>query len=390
MEHEAADIAIVGAGPVGLALAAALEGTRWRVVLIDRASHDAALADPRALAVAEGGRQLLARLGAWPALAATPIREIHVSQQAGFGRTLIRSEECRVAALGHVIRYGALSAALAARVAPACMRIVGTVDACTADEAGAVLSLRTDAGSPLQRLSARLVVHAEGAGAPAETEVRDYSQHAIVAEVEPDRPHAHRAWERFTPDGPAALLPLGHAYSLVLAVDSNALADTLTLDDAAFLAALERRFGGRLRFATTSPRQAFPLARRLRRHTVGPRQVWIGNAAQTLHPVAGQGFNLGLRDACVLAETLAETLGDHPHSRDDDPGLPARLAAFARRRRLDRATVAGFTDGLVRLFSNDSAPLRLARGLGLLAVDLSPPLRLAIARRMIWGARAWP
>ena len=384
MEHDEADIAIVGAGPVGLALAAALEGTRWRVVLIDRAAHEAAFADPRALAIAEGGRQLLARLGAWPAQAATPIREIHVSQQGGFGRTLIRSDECHIAALGHVLRYGALSAALAARAEPACRRIVGTVDTCTADEARAVLSLRTEAGT--QRLCARLVVHAEGAGAQADADVRDYGQHAIVAEVEPDRPHAHRAWERFTPNGPAALLPLGHAYSLVLAISSGALADTLALDDTAFLAALERCFGGRLRFATASPRQAFPLNRSLRRRTVGPRQVWIGNAAQTLHPIAGQGFNLGLRDAWVLAETL----GDRTHPGSDDPGQPARLTAFAHRRRLDRATVAGFTDGLVRLFSNDSAPLRLARGLGLLASDLSPPLRQAIARRMIWGARAWP
>lgn len=387
MEHDATDIAIVGAGPVGLALAAALEGSRRRVVLIDRAPHEAALTDPRALAIAEGGRQLLARLGAWPAQAATPIREIHVSQQGGFGRTLIRSEECRVAALGHVLRYGTLSAALAARLAPTCRRIVGTVDACTTDEACAVLSLRTEAG--MQRLSARLVVHAEGAGALTDADVRDYGQHAIVAEVGADRPHAHRAWERFTPDGPAALLPLGHAYSLVLAVGSDALADTLALDDDAFLATLERRFGGRLRFATASPRRAFPLNRRLRRRTVGPRQVWIGNAAQTLHPVAGQGFNLGLRDAWVLAEML----NDYGRGDTDDPGDPGestRLAAFAHRRRLDRASVAGFTDGLVRLFSNDSAPLRLARGLGLLAVDLSPRLRQTIARRMIWGARAWP
>jgi 2-octaprenyl-6-methoxyphenol hydroxylase len=155
------------------------------------------------------------------------------------------------------------------------------------------------------------------------------------------------------------------------------------MDDAAFLAALQHQFGTRLRFSATSPRARFPLALRLREKLADHREVWIGNAAQTLHPVSGQGFNLGIRDAWELAETLLT-------QKTGDPGATGILAGHTRSRRLDRLGSAAFTDGIVRAFSNDFAPLRLARGLGLLALDLCPPARKFVAGRMIWGARAWP
>ena len=156
----------------------------------------------------------------------------------------------------------------------------------------------------------------------------------------------------------------------------------LALDDAGFLAALGSRLGRRLDLVAAGPRAAFPLALRVRRHLVRPRQVWLGNTAQTLHPVSGQGFNLGLRDAWELAETLLD-------NTPGDPGQAAPLAAYALRRQPDRLGSAVFTDGIVRLCSNDLPPLKALRGLGLLALDLTPPLRHFVARRMIWGARAW-
>jgi 2-octaprenyl-6-methoxyphenol hydroxylase len=194
-------------------------------------------------------------------------------------------------------------------------------------------------------------------------------------------PHRNVAWERFTHDGPVALLPLGERYAVVLTCGDTAQAGVKAADDEGFLALLQQRFGTRHRFTSASPRAAYPLGLRYRRQPVGARQVWLGNAAQTLHPVAGQGFNLALRDVWELAQALAGAV---------DPGAPAVLAAYARGRRADRRGAIGFTDLLIDGFASDFAPLKHARGAGLLALDLLPPLRAFVAKRMIYGARAWP
>jgi 2-octaprenyl-6-methoxyphenol hydroxylase len=387
---ENADIAIIGAGPVGITLALALAGGPHRVLLIDQRPRGAAAGDPRALALAHGTRQLLERLAAWNAASATPINSIHVSQRGGFGRTLLDRQDYAVPALGYVMRYrdlvAALSAALDARAGGT--HSLQWLDNCTVDnlvtrQEGAAFTLARQGET--RRISARLVVHAEGTphDGPA-IKVHDYHQHAVLAEVQPAPApsHGQRAWERFTPEGPLALLPLGTDYSVVFTVPPERAAQLLQLDDAGFLAALRAQFGARLDFVAAGPRSSFPLARRVRSQPVQQRQVWIGNSAQTLHPVSGQGFNLGLRDAWELAETLLA----HP----GDPGDPVPLAAYARGRRLDRNGSMAFTDGIVRLFSNDLPPLRWLRGAGLLALDLAPPLRHFVARRMIWGASAWP
>ena len=387
------DIAIIGAGPVGMALALALAAGSQRVLLLDSRPHAAWAGDPRALALAHGSRQLLESLGAWNTAAATSIESIHVSQRGGFGRTLIDAREYGIAALGYVMRYRDLAATLDASIdahGTATQRLHSrTVLGITTDSETAEITLAAPAApagntAAASRIRARLVVHAEGTPAsdPA-VRVYDYRQHAVVAEVRPVPGHQHRAWERFTPDGPLALLPLAQDYSLVFTVPPEKAARLLDLDEGAFLAALRAQFGSRLDFVASGPRASFPLALRVREQLLGPRQVWIGNAAQSLHPVSGQGFNLGLRDAWELAAAiLANASGD--------AGDAAALDSYARARRLDRKGSIAFTDGIVRVFGNDLAPLRIARGLGLLALDILPPLRHFVARRMIWGARAWP
>ncbi|MBS1185371.1 MAG: ubiquinone biosynthesis hydroxylase, partial [Proteobacteria bacterium] len=209
----------------------------------------------------------------------------------------------------------------------------------------------------------------------------DYDQMAVVCDVQTELPHASQAFERFTPEGPAALLPKGEHYALVWTADSAAARRIAALPDREFLAALYRHFGGRQGlFLHASPRKTFPLRLAYTGSEAAGRVVRIGNAAQTLHPVAGQGFNIGLRDAWELASLC----GDTPAS---EIGSAAMLAAYARGRRTDVLGGLGFTDFLVRTFSNDFAPLRHARGLGLLALEALPPLKTFVARRMMFGAR---
>jgi len=378
---ERVDILVIGAGPVGMTLARALAGSPHRVRLLDRRRLTARQDDPRALALSHGARQLLEQLGAWPWRAATPIQTIHISQRGGFGRTLIDRRDYGLDgsdALGYVVRYNDLAGALAGTLSPGDILDECEIVGIAPGRDGVAVTLRRQGG--IQHLQAALLVHAEGTPVDeAGVHVRDYRQHAIIAEVRPRTPHGGRAWERFTPDGPLALLPLGEDYSVVFTLPPDKADHILALDDEGFLAALRRQFGGRLDFVATGPRSRFPLALRLREKLVVGREAWIGNSAQTLHPVSGQGFNLGLRDAWQLAETILA------RGLEDDS-----LQAYARSRQLDRRGGALFTDGIVRLFSNDAPPLRVARGLGLMALDLLPPARHFVARRMVWGARAWP
>ena len=375
---ENVDILIIGAGPVGLTLHLALAAGGQTSLLLDRRPSAALQADPRALALSHGARELLEQINSWPRRAATPIETIHVSQKDGFGRTLIDRTDYQLPALGYVVRYRDLAAALAAPLNPDCLLAEADIIDIHADDDGATVSLRY--AGQLRTIRCKLLVHAEGTPCddPA-VSVSDYGQHAVICEVTPTPGHNQRAWERFTPDGPLALLPLGDEYSVVFTLPPARADAVMALDDDAFLAALQGQFGRRMRFSKPGKRSRFPLALRMRDTLVKGREVWIGNAAQTLHPVSGQGFNLGLRDAWQLAETLLSQGLDHDS-----------LAHYAASRRVDRQGGAFFTDQIVKLFSNDSAPLKFARGLGLLGLDLCPAARHFVAKRMIWGARAWP
>ena len=379
------DIAIVGGGPVGAALAIALTGSGHRVAVLE-ARETLQAPDPRAIALSEGSRLILERLGVWATLAprATPITRIHVSQRGGFGRTELHADELGVPALGYVAEYGDLYAALGEQLMQSGTTVLtGARVSQAAATAGYSMLGYSQAGED-HTLTADLVVLSEGGKAlpPAWRREHDYGQSAVVCTVRTALPHAGRAYERFTPDGPIALLPLGEDYALVWTTASAAVEARLAQSDAEFLRDLQAAFGDRQgTFVSAGPRAAFPLKLSLAKESASPRLLRIGNAAHVLHPVAGQGFNLGLRDAWKLAEALidqsAGSLGRTP------------LAAFHRQRRADIDGGSLMTDLLVRGFANDFPPLRRARGLALAALDLLPPLRTQFARKMMFGAQSW-
>jgi len=367
------DVAIAGGGPVGCALALALSGSP---VSVARIADDAAAAD-RPIALSHGSRLILERLGAWSTLANSAIRTIHVSQQ-GFGRTVMRGSDYGLPALGYVVAYSELVARLATRT-PA---IAGRLESWK--PSGGEVDLRLAVGDDEACMRTRLLVLADGGLTRGAGRVTDYHQRAIVAEVVAERAPGATAWERFTAEGPLALLPFGDRHALVWSVRPETAERLLALPDAEFLARLREAFGGRLGdFRSAGPRATFPLSLRRGAIRPSPRVLAIGNAAQTLHPVAGQGLNLGLRDAWELARMLLD-------GTKEEIGAPQILARFARGRSLDRNAGIGFTDFLVKLFSNSVPPLALARGAGLVLLDILPPARHFLARRMMFGARALP
>lgn len=375
-------VAIVGGGPVGLALALMLHRAGIDCEVIDARPAGAIADDRRVLALSHGSRQILERLGAWAPIDATPILAIHVSQQGRLGRTLIRAEEAGVPVLGHVIEAGRIGHALAETCAAAGVKLRHGLRVTGSETASDHVVLHCASAQGNEAVRAQLAAWAEGAvGAGHGVVRRDYGQRAIVASVKTRQPAAGVAYERFTTEGPVALLPQGDGYAAVWTVPETACAGLSSLGDRAFLARLAAVFSGRLEITAVGARAAFPLGLRYRETPVAARAVWLGNAAQTLHPVAGQGFNLALRDVSQLARLLQEN--------PVDCGDATLLARHAAARRLDRRAAIGFTDGLVRLFGLRGDIAGLARGAGLLALDLMPAARRFLARRMIFGARGW-
>lgn len=349
-----ADVAIRGAGPVGCALALLLRQA-GRTVCLEAKMKDAPAAW-RPIALSHASRLILERAGAWPALRATPIETIHVSQQGAFGRTQLRAADAGVPALGYVVDYRVLLDALFARLSEASIR------------------LEPAAGESL------LTVHAEGTSDVAEK--KDYAQEAVVARISTRPSATGTAWERFTPDGPLALLPLAGDYGAVWGMHPERARQLCAAPEAAFLAALSQAFGRRAgEFVAAGERSRVPLALRVRASRIGERSAYIGNAAQTLHPVAGQGLNLGLRDAWDLAQVL--------HG-EQDPGDARVLQRFAAMRRIDAAATVRVTDFLAGAFLGADRFSGLMRGFGLTALDICLPARRFFARRMIYGASALP
>ena len=378
---EHADVVVIGGGPVGSALALALRDTGLQMVLLE--ARPAAAGDARPLALSYGSRLILERLGLWPELAGlvTPIRRIHVSQRGGFGRAELDADEAGMADLGYVIDYGRLAQALATAAATAVQCRSGA--RVTAWQAGAPARVEYVIDGASHTITAQLVVVADGGGAADDGDAQqlDYDQCAVTARVVSERPHNNVAYERFTQHGPLALLPDDKDWALVWTT-MPARADALCrAEPAQFLEALHAEFGSRAgAFTAVTARACYPLRLRRTRRPVQDHVVRIGNAAQSLHPVAGQGFNLGLRDAWELGEQLA--IADRATIGSADA-----LAAYRARRRVDRGGGVAFTHSLVQLFSNDLLPLRLARGTGLALLGCIPPLKNFVVRRMTFGAR---
>jgi 2-octaprenyl-6-methoxyphenol hydroxylase len=392
------DLVIVGAGPVGATLALALADDGLDVVALDSRAEGRIGRAERSLALSHGARLILERLKVWGAVASvpeaiTPIAAIDISQRGGFGRVRLDAAEQDVPALGYVVSYGALQAALDAALARGRTKLVygAIVTGVRATPAYAAVDA-TVAGS-VRGLSARLVAVADGGGNIASGATRhqhDYGQVAIVGKLWPREPHRGVAFERFTPEGPIALLPEGDRYGFVWTTTPVRSEALLALPDAEFLSALQRSFGvhGATGAATTQPlgfervadRRVFVLKLDYADRVVGQRLVLLGNAAQALHPVAGQGFNLGMRDAYELAQELLKRPRDAIGTRDC-------LAAYARRRRTDRVAGIAFTHGLVGVFGSDAPLLRWPRGLALTMLDALPAAKRAFTRAMSLGIR---
>lgn len=376
------DIVIAGGGPVGIALALGLRDGRHRVAVLEARPRAAATSDARMIALSHGSRLILERLGAWQSLAGiTPIHSIVVTQQRRFGRVELSAADAGVPALGYVAGYGALQRALADRLTAGATEILTGCAVREYTGAAAHASVTAECGGTLRQFDARLAVLADGTEGPqiAHVEERDYRQSALVCDVVSEAPHQNRAFERFTPRGPLALLPAPRGWSLVWTMTPERAHEVAALDDAHFCAELHAAFGGQLgAFSAPGARQVFPLKLKYSRRPIAPRVMLVGNAAQSLHPVAGQGFNLGLRDAWELASAVRDAI---------DPGAAATLNAYFSERRLDRTATILFTDTLIRLFSNDIPLADRMSGAVFTLLNSAPPVKNFLVRRMMFGAR---
>ena len=381
------DIAVIGGGMVGASLALALTGSGRSVVLVEGVAPDSNAQpsfDERTTALGNASRRIFQSLGIWDRIApyAAAIRSIHVSDAGRFGFARLEAGEQGVDAFGYVVSNRVLGAALwgALESAPRgiALRAPARADEIEISHGGIDLTIHSSKGT--ERLHAHLAVAADGAeskvrlAAGIDASIEDYGQVAVVTNVLADRPQQGVAFERFTESGPLAVLPLHDgSFTVVWALAPDDAERTLMLSDADFIAELQRHFGWRAgRFVRAGRRATYALKLSRALSATATRTVLIGNASQALHPVAGQGFNLGLRDAATLAELLA--------SDDSDPGSADLLARFAAWRATDRRGVTDFTDGLVKLFGDRRLHMRMARNLGLLLFDLLPPAKSALAR----------
>ena len=385
MGRTSSDILIQGGGPVGLACAAwcLQKFPESKITLLDRNpidDADLAAADSRGIALSHGSKILLDTIHAWPTECAD-IHRVHVSQAGRFGRALMTREELHQDALGHIIRYRDIHLAL--RQALRAIQV---------NSPNFIWEHIHDTHEHADH-NAHCVVHAEGGLFKTQDWVesgRDYGQSALVGLVEVENAQAHQAWERFTAEGPLAALPSHygpHILNLVWCGSPESSAHRLQLSDAEFLESLQKEFGSRIgRFLKIQDRRLYELGLNYRKQITQDNQVWIGNAAQTLHPVAGQGLNLGLRDAFLLAERLVGLFANAPQP-PSSVQIQETLESYAQSRKADRTTTIGLTDFMARVFTSNLAPVILARGLALSALQWLPPVKTALARQMMFGRR---
>jgi len=390
-------VIIIGGGMAGATLALALSHLtqgKLDIDLVETAGPDVPLHpgyDGRAIALAQGTCRQLTAIGVWPALmaGATAITQVQVSDRGHIGKVRLDAEDYRVPALGYVVELHEAGQRLfeLLRRAPG-VRLHSPATVTTITRHRENVEVRLDNGG---LLTGQLVAAADGSHSPAARQCnihwrqQDYGQLGVIANVSTAVPHRGRAFERFTEHGPLALLPLsGGRSAVVWCLPASRREEVAAWDDDGFRAALQLAFGWSLgRIVTVGQRQVYPLHLRTASRHIAHRLALVGNAAQTLHPIAGQGFNLGLRDVMTLAETLADAA-----RRGVDPGNFSVLQHYQQRRQPDQAGTVGITDGLIDVFANPHPPLVIARNLGLLAMARSHWLRDALARRTLgWVER---
>ncbi len=378
------EIIITGGGLVGASLAVALGQSGVRVAVVEAAALSADQQpnyDDRSIALAQGSQLIFSGMDLWQQLEAqvSAIHTIHVSDRGHFGFTRLRHTEEGVPALGYVAPARVLGSTLLSRLSELdTVTLFAPAELKSFAVNAASVEVEISCNDQSHKLTAKLLVAADGAASEIRatlgiaTEHSDYGQTAVIANLTPGKPHQQVAYERFTDSGPMALLPMtGNRCALVWTVSHTQADDVMELADAAFLEQVQARFGFRLGyFQKVGQRQAFPLQLVRARESVRPRLALIGNAVHTLHPVAGQGFNLGLRDVATLSEVIVDAL-----SQGQDCGDPRILKTYSDWRYHDQRRVVAFTDGLVRLFTQPLAPVRWVRNAGLLAFDLMPPAK---------------
>ncbi len=377
---------------VGASLARSLSACNLRVAVIEAwplKSERQPSYDDRAIALAYGTRLIMEGMGVWRTLApnAAAIHDIHVSDRGHFGFTRIDRESQQVDALGYVVTANDLGSALLEN-----MNVVGRTRlycparlvAFQVEDSG--VRIQISMGGEIKTLNSKLLVAADGVRSTVRKRlgisVREwgYGQSAVISNLTPSIQATGTAYERFTDTGPMAMLPLTLGrYGLVWTVDERNLSEIMSLDDQAFIQRIQQRFGFRLgRFLKAGKRSSYPLSLVQAKEHIRPRVALIGNAAHSVHPITGQGFNLGIRDVAVLADVLGDAA-----LNGADLGSIEVLHRYAKWRRRDQQAVALVTDGLVRLFTNPLLPVRMLRNLGMLALDAAPLGKSLLARQFM-------
>ena len=378
-------IIIVGGGPVGLVLALALQQQNMPFTMLEARAKGASHKDTRALALSYGSRLILEKLGVWDTVEtkATAINTIHISQRGGLGRTKLNAAEHNQPALGYVLPYGALTQALDDALDTS--QVLYEAEATEIKPSEPFAEVMFNQNGESQTLTSALLVVADGGRSLGEIagikkETKEYGHDALVSKVTAELPHNNVAYERFTPTGPMALLPNGETgFSLVWTGEKASIDALLALDDCTFLNQLHEAFGDRVgKFLSIEKRMSFPLKLSTLKPSTAPHLVIIGNAAQTMHPVAGQGFNVGLRDAWTLADLIV-------NSPATGLGSASMLEFYGKQRSRDTRGGILFTDLLVNVFSNDTIGLSAIRGAGLGALELLKPVKNMLVSKMSFG-----